>query len=194
VILQEVGYYFQWSIFLLNFHTDAFGQLKEGEGRAVDGNGAEVWWMDAWTIFYIGWWVAWGAFVGLFIARVSYGRTIRSVIVYSYICPLVYTIIWFGVFGGVGMRQSRQADELVVLGKAYYNDSEHFLTDGSTYCYDVPQEDLVVQGEKGDEVIFTNSLLGVTPVCSFNTGKIDFVFMPQSIFRKYSNLNMRDDS
>jgi Cys-rich protein (TIGR01571 family) len=169
LIVQEVGYYFQWSIFLLNFHTDAFGQLKEGEGRAVDGNAAAKWWMDNWTIFYIGWWVAWGAFVGLFIARVSYGRTIRSVIMYSYICPLVYTIIWFGVFGGVGLRQARQAEELKVLGDTYYNSTEHFLSDGSTYCYDVPQEDLV----EGDELIFTNSLIGVTPVCLFNSTESD---------------------
>lgn len=57
LMVQEVGYYFQWSLFLLNFWTDAFGQLKEGEGRAVDGKASETWWMDTWTVFYIGWYV-----------------------------------------------------------------------------------------------------------------------------------------
>jgi choline-glycine betaine transporter len=38
---QEIGYYFQWSILQLNFHTDAFGQLETGEGRAIDGMSAE---------------------------------------------------------------------------------------------------------------------------------------------------------
>jgi choline-glycine betaine transporter len=49
LITQEVGYYFQWSVFQLNFWTDAFGQLREGNGRATDGNAAAVWWMDAWV-------------------------------------------------------------------------------------------------------------------------------------------------
>ena len=167
IVLQEIGFYFQWSTLLLNFHTDAFGQLEAGEGRAVDGNAAAVWWMEGWSIFYIGWWVSWGAFVGLFIARVSYGRTIRSVIMYSFICPLLYTIVWFGVFGGAGLRQSRQALELQALGETYYNDTDHFLSDDSTYCYDVPQGDLMENGT----VIFTNTLLGVTPVCTFNSSK-----------------------
>jgi choline-glycine betaine transporter len=94
LIVQEVGYYFQWSLLQLNFHTDAFGQLENGEGRNVDDGGAEVWWMDSWTIFYIGWWVSWAAFVGLFIARISKGRTIASICFFSYLIPLMYTIIW----------------------------------------------------------------------------------------------------
>ena len=48
--VQEVGYYLQWSVYQLNFWTDAFGQLREGEGRAVDGQAAAVWWMDAWYV------------------------------------------------------------------------------------------------------------------------------------------------
>jgi hypothetical protein len=75
--------------------------------------------------------------------------------------------LWFGVFGGVGLRQARQAAELKVMGETYFNDTEHYLTDGWTYCYDVPQEDVVVDGS----TIFTNSLVGVTPVCEFNSGK-----------------------
>jgi len=54
--VQEVGYFLQNSILQLNFWTDAFGQLREGNGRAVDGNGAEAWWMNAWMIFYQAWW------------------------------------------------------------------------------------------------------------------------------------------
>jgi choline-glycine betaine transporter len=44
--VQEVGYYIQMSIFQLNFWTDAFGQLREGSGRAVDGKASEEWWME----------------------------------------------------------------------------------------------------------------------------------------------------
>lgn len=46
--VQSIGYYLQWSIFQLNFWTDAFAQLPEGEGRAVDGQEAPAWFMDAW--------------------------------------------------------------------------------------------------------------------------------------------------
>eukprot|EP00429_Kryptoperidinium_foliaceum_P020021 CAMPEP_0176047276 /NCGR_PEP_ID=MMETSP0120_2-20121206/23479_1 /TAXON_ID=160619 /ORGANISM="Kryptoperidinium foliaceum, Strain CCMP 1326" /LENGTH=827 /DNA_ID=CAMNT_0017380691 /DNA_START=109 /DNA_END=2592 /DNA_ORIENTATION=+ len=172
LIVQEVGYYFQTSILLLNFWTDTFGQLKDGQGRAVDDKSSAVWWMDAWTVFYIGWWVAWAAFVGLFIARISKGRTIGSIVFYSYLAPLGYTIIWFCIFGGTGIRQARQAMELEEIGETYFNSTEYYLADGSTYCYDVPQENVVVDGN----VVFENTLLGVTPVCKFNSAEADFAW------------------
>lgn len=50
--VQSIGYYFQHSLVQMMFQADAFGQLRPGEGRAVDGDAAAVWWMDAWTIFY----------------------------------------------------------------------------------------------------------------------------------------------
>lgn len=51
--VQTMGQYLQFAIFQLPFHTDAFGQLYPGEGRAIDGNAAATWWFDAWTIFYV---------------------------------------------------------------------------------------------------------------------------------------------
>jgi choline-glycine betaine transporter len=53
LMVQTFGYYFQTSIWQLPFHTDTFGQLRAGEGRAVDGGAAADWWFDAWTIFYV---------------------------------------------------------------------------------------------------------------------------------------------
>ena len=53
LMTQTIGYHAQISIFQLPFHTDAFGQLREGEGRAIDGNAAAVWWYDAWLVFYV---------------------------------------------------------------------------------------------------------------------------------------------
>jgi choline-glycine betaine transporter len=53
LMVQTTGYYFQYSIFQLQFHTDAFGQLREGEGRAIDDHAAADGWMDIWTIFYV---------------------------------------------------------------------------------------------------------------------------------------------
>lgn len=51
--VQSIGHFFQWTTFLINFHTDAFGQLREGEGRAVDGKAASDGWIEGWTIFYV---------------------------------------------------------------------------------------------------------------------------------------------
>jgi choline/glycine/proline betaine transport protein len=56
-------------------------------------------WQDGWTIFYWGWWIAWSPFVGMFIARVSYGRTIREYLLGVLIVPVIVTFIWMTVFG-----------------------------------------------------------------------------------------------
>ena len=56
-------------------------------------------WIGGWTIFYWGWWLAWAPFVGLFIARISRGRTIREFIVGVTLIPTVFTLFWMTVFG-----------------------------------------------------------------------------------------------
>lgn len=112
------------------------------------------------------WWASWAAFVGLFVARISRGRTIGEVVFYSLFVPLFYAILWFGVWGGAGLRQQRQALELEQIGQNFFNDSLYFLQDGSETCFDVPQEDLLVNGT----VVFTNYMQGITPVCKLDFG------------------------
>ena len=60
-------------------------------------------WQGAWTIFYWGWWIAWSPFVGMFIARVSRGRTIREFIFGVLLCPTVATFAWLSIFGGTAL-------------------------------------------------------------------------------------------
>lgn len=57
-------------------------------------------WQSWWTIFYWGWWIAWCPFVGLFIARVSKGRTIRQFCYFVLLIPTSVVMLWMGVFGG----------------------------------------------------------------------------------------------
>jgi glycine betaine transporter len=57
-------------------------------------------WISGWTIFYWGWLIAWAPFVGLFIARISQGRTIKEFIIGALVVPSVGTLFWFSVFGG----------------------------------------------------------------------------------------------
>jgi len=66
--------------------------------------------MDWWTIFYWAWWITWAPFVGFFVALISRGRTIREVIVGGFICPTLYAIMWFSVFGGLAIKMQRTAE------------------------------------------------------------------------------------
>ena len=59
----------------------------------------------AWSTFYWAWWIAWSPFVGMFIARVSYGRTAREFITWVLIIPTVIGIIWMSAFGGTALDQ-----------------------------------------------------------------------------------------
>ena len=101
--VQSIGYYLQYLV-QLGFHTDAFAQL----GNAPDGKEAPTW-MDGWTIFYWGWWIAWSPFVGMFIAKISRGRTIRNFINASLTATIFYSFLWFCIFGGAGLRMERDA-------------------------------------------------------------------------------------
>ncbi len=62
-------------------------------------------WQGWWTIFYWGWWIAWAPFVGMFIARVSRGRTIREFSIGVLVVPTVITLFWMTVFGGTALHQ-----------------------------------------------------------------------------------------
>lgn len=60
-------------------------------------------WVGDWTIFYWAWWLSWSPFVGLFIARVSRGRTIRQFIAGTVLAPTLVGFVWFSVFGGAAL-------------------------------------------------------------------------------------------
>ncbi len=61
-------------------------------------------WVNGWRIFYWAWWIAWAPFVGTFIARISRGRTVREFIFGVIIAPALASIIWFSVFGCLGLN------------------------------------------------------------------------------------------
>ncbi len=57
-------------------------------------------WLGGWTIFYWAWWMSWTPFVGMFIARISKGRTIRQFVIYVILVPSLVSFIWFAILGG----------------------------------------------------------------------------------------------
>merc|ERR1719376_672559 len=105
-MVQTLGYHLQ-HIVELGFFCDAWAQLRDGEGRAIDGKGASATWMNGWTIFYWGWWIAWAPFVGMFIAKISVGRTVKEFIAGTMAAPVIYVFMWMIIFGGSGLRMER---------------------------------------------------------------------------------------
>merc|ERR1712050_696492 len=83
-------------------------------------------WMDWWTIFYWGWWIAWSPFVGVFLARISRGRTVAEVINFTFSVPLIYCIMWFSVFGGAGIKMHREAELLEKAGLELHGNKSYF--------------------------------------------------------------------
>ncbi|ENY73169.1 betaine/carnitine/choline family transporter [Aeromonas diversa CDC 2478-85] len=88
--VQNIGDYLQ-NIIRLSFWTN------------TEANGTSAW-QSAWTAFYWGWWIAWAPFVGMFIARISKGRTIREFVLGVLLVPSLLGMLWLTVFGGSAMN------------------------------------------------------------------------------------------
>ncbi|MBY6414250.1 BCCT family transporter [Rhodococcus sp. BP-252] len=73
-------------------------------------------WAGAWTIFYWGWWMSWAPFVGMFIARISRGRTIREFVFGVLLAPTIIGSLWFTIFGDAGILRQRNDGDLLVDG------------------------------------------------------------------------------
>ncbi len=87
-------------------------------------------WFQDWTLSYMAWWLAWGPFVGVFVARISRGRTVREFIFGVLFVPTLFSIIWFGVFGSVGLYGALRTDLPVLQVVAEdFNRSTFYLLD-----------------------------------------------------------------
>lgn len=64
-------------------------------------------WAKEWTFFFWAWWISWAPFVGSFIARISRGRTIRSIVIGVVGVPSLFSVLWFGVLGGTTLQRQR---------------------------------------------------------------------------------------
>nr|WP_285839928.1 BCCT family transporter [Alkalihalophilus marmarensis] len=95
------------TLFLLNMFTTSLGSymqnLMQMGLRLSPFDESEAAWTQGWTVFYWAWWISWTPFVGMFIARVSKGRTIREFTVAVILVPSLVCAMWFTVFGGTGM-------------------------------------------------------------------------------------------
>ncbi|UCZ56770.1 BCCT family transporter [Desulfurispirillum indicum] len=91
LILESTGDYLQ-NILAMTFHTN----VTRGDQ-----------WQAQWTVFFWGWWIAWSPFVGMFIARISRGRTFREFVAGVLLVPTLITIVWIGLFGGTALHHEQ---------------------------------------------------------------------------------------
>ncbi|WP_018024293.1 BCCT family transporter [Corynebacterium ulceribovis] len=90
-----------------------FDQFFEMAGRTADSaNGTAGEWLGGWTIFYWAWWLSWSPFVGMFLARISRGRTIREFVFGVLLVPSAVSVVWFAIFGGSAIK-AEQAGESI---------------------------------------------------------------------------------
>ena len=99
VIPTAVGGYFQ----------DMAAMSARTEATGGDGMGA---WLSTWTVFYWAWWLSWTPFVGMFIARISRGRTIRQFVTGVLLVPSLVSLVWFAVFGGAAIDMQSGGTDL----------------------------------------------------------------------------------
>ncbi|AJD47273.1 choline/carnitine/betaine transporter [Isoalcanivorax pacificus W11-5] len=86
-VVQNLGAYLR-ELVELSTWTESYGDTR---------------WQHQWTIFYWAWWIAWSPFVGMFIARISRGRTIREFLAAVLFVPMLMTTVWMTVFGGTAL-------------------------------------------------------------------------------------------
>ncbi len=90
------------TVFILSTFTESLGgyltHLPTMAGRTGAFGGSEF--LNTWTIFYWAWWISWTPFVGMFIARISKGRSIRQFVVYVIVVPSVVSFVWFSILAG----------------------------------------------------------------------------------------------
>ncbi len=109
------------TIFILNLVPTSLGtymqHLMEYAARTnAQGESGIKGWLSGWTIFYWAWWVSWTPFVGMFIARISRGRTIREFVTGVLLVPSTVSLVWFAIFGGAAIKAQEMGATLDKFG------------------------------------------------------------------------------
>lgn len=96
------------TLLIFNMFTETLGSYLQNivrmSFRAAPLDGTSRDWINGWTIFYWAWWISWAPFVGIFIARVSKGRTIREFVAGVLLLPSLVSFFWFSAFGSTAIE------------------------------------------------------------------------------------------
>ena len=130
VVLALIVFVAGPTLFILNLIPAAVGDyardLAEMSSRTeAVGDEALRTWMSSWTIFYWAWWISWTPFVGMFIARISRGRTIRQFVTGVLLVPSIVSVIWFGIFGGTAFHIQQEADKAGTARPGHHGRRRH---------------------------------------------------------------------
>ncbi len=118
--------------YILNSFTNSMGEyiqkLPVESFRIAPNDSEGIQWVRDWTIFFWAWWIAWAPFVGIFIARVSKGRTIREFLSGILIVPTVVSLLWFSTFGMSGVKAQNSGADIAGLPdeQALFGMFDHF--------------------------------------------------------------------
>ncbi len=108
------------TVFILNLVPTTLGSYFQEVAMMSARTGAEGGdvntWLQSWTIFYWAWWLSWTPFVGMFIARISRGRTIRQFVSGVLMVPSLVSLVWFCVFGGAAIDVQKSGVDLAGEG------------------------------------------------------------------------------
>ena len=117
------------TVFILDLVPTAVGSFVQDLPMMAARTGAEgsetSSWLASWTVFYWAWWLAWAPFVGMFIARISRGRTIRQFVSGVLLVPSLVSLVWFCIFGGAAIDLQRTGTDIAGAGAA---ESQLFTT------------------------------------------------------------------
>jgi choline/carnitine/betaine transport len=104
------------TVFMLNLIPTSIGtyiaQLPMMSARTSAEGAATRDWLAGWTVFYWAWWLSWTPFVGMFIARISRGRTIRQFVTGVLLVPSLISLVWFCIFGGAAMDLQKNGTDI----------------------------------------------------------------------------------
>ncbi len=108
------------TVFILNLVPTSIGSYVQDLAMMSARTGAEGGktntWLSSWTIFYWAWWLSWTPFVGMFIARISRGRTIRQFVSGVLLVPSLVSLVWFCIFGGAAIKLQQTGTDIAGAG------------------------------------------------------------------------------
>ena len=91
-------------------YLDAFTEMISRTAESNNGEAGE--WLSTWTIFYWAWWVSWSPFVGMFLARISRGRSVREFCIGVMLIPAGLSTVWFAIFGGTAIHMEQKGNSI----------------------------------------------------------------------------------
>ncbi|MDO5409643.1 MAG: BCCT family transporter [Lachnospiraceae bacterium] len=129
IFLLVFALFFGGTLFCLNNTITGLGQFIDifFKQALYTEPGYESGWVNGWTIFYWGWWIAFAPMIGLFQVKLSKGRTIREYVIVNMLAPCIFLVMWMGTFGSSAMHMEFTGNHAISEAIAQYSNSIAFF-------------------------------------------------------------------